>query len=483
MTKKTKLKNKTYLTIPKLENIFKFKKTVKRPNKKLNTKNNITKTNKKSNDETKIYKQLRIPEGFPTQIKNSIDLIKLNNQLGLKPVGSFKYRIHSYPSDIDLFERYEDCCDLDQVLKKIKNKLIKIGKKLINDKKIYLGELKVGYDMDLFIDYGSIDYKTKKVINYNYQKIKEYLIKINNNKFITNEKYNQIDKLLKEKPTLLEFLEIHDVLRNLFILRWNINEMVQGYKVIRNKKVYLEDAIQHQTITKIDIWAPINNNYTEITNFYYIIFKNKRGEKSFLCKELTDYGASIDNDIYQYSSAEFRNSLKLAKRLWIKYNFSNNEKTLEVLYPLFNSGAAKLHQIKEELGVINDIIKRFLSKTDKTLNTNFKTNVLRIIKGQIEGFKFRVNDVFDIEVDYKKIFKLLDYDINIINSYYNKKGYTSKNLNKIIKNNKKISEILSIIIEDFSFNYLTKNNIVRLKKTKLGKEKQSFDKYTDLEVI
>ena len=221
--------------------------------------------------------------------------------------------------------------------------------------------------MDLYINYGTINYKNKKIKGYDYKKINQYLIKIKNNKLINEKTYKQIQKIIKPRP--------------------------------------IEECLQHQTITKMDIWAPINNNYTEITNFYYLIFKNKDGKITFLCKELDNYIGSLDNDIYQYESIEFRNSLKLAKRIWIKYNLLNKDRLLTKLYPLFKSSAAKLNQIKEEMLVVNDLLNRYINQIDKNLNKNFIKHVLPILKNQIEGFKIRINDIFEIELDYKKIFK------------------------------------------------------------------------------
>ena len=396
-----KLKTKSYQAINQSIGrlTFKKKKTAK----------NIRKLNQELNKS--IYKQERILEGFSTDVKKSINLIKLNDKLEIKPVGSYKYRVHSYPSDIDLFEKYEDCCDLKQVSTKIANKFKNIGQILLKNNKVFLGEVKIGYDMDLYINYGTINYKNKKIKGYDYKKINQYLIKIKNNKLINEKTYKQIQKIIKPRPTLLEFLKIHDTIRNLFVLRWNINELVKGYKLLRNKKVTIEECLQHQTITKMDIWAPINNNYTEITNFYYLIFKNKDGKITFLCKELDNYIGSLDNDIYQYESIEFRNSLKLAKRIWIKYNLLNKDRLLTKLYPLFKSSAAKLNQIKEEMLVVNDLLNRYINQIDKNLNKNFIKHVLPILKNQIEGFKIRINDIFEIELDYKKIFKHLNENI------------------------------------------------------------------------
>ena len=253
----------------------------------------------------------------------------------------------------------------------------------------------------------------------------------------------------------------------------------------------MEECFQHQTITKIDIWAPINNNYTEITNFYYILFKNKEGQTTYLCKELKNYKLALDNDIGQYASTEFRNSLKVAKRLWIRGNLVNNNKILEKMYPLLNSDCSKLNQVKEELKVVNDILTRYIDNTDNNLNRNFAYKVLPVIKGQVEGFKVRINDIFDINIDYKKAFDLLNKNTTLLDSLLtkpNKKTQTKKNisntsLNKVIDNNTQLVKLFEIYIEEHAYNYLTKNKIFRMKKSIPGKSKKSYSSYTDMEVF
>ena len=481
--------------IEKINNIFSVPNTNRQIKTRKNPKTKSTPTNFKKSNSTRskskksyksksvIYKQERIPEGFSSDVVRSVNFIRLNDKINIKPVGSYKYRIHSYPSDIDLFEKYEDCCDLKQVSLKIAKKFRQIGNLLLKSNKIFLREFKIGYDMDLFVDYGNINYKTNRVIDYNFDKMKKYLIKIRDNKYISNNQYNHLNKLLKVKPTLLEFLNIHENIRNLFILRWNINELVRGYKIIRNKKVTLEECLQHQTITKIDIWAPINNNYTEITNFYYLIFKNNNGDITFLCKELDNYILSLNNDISQYSSIEFRNSLKLAKKLWIKYNLLNKDKILSKLYPLFKSNAAKLNQIKEEIIVINEMFDHYVNKIDNNFNRNFLKIVLPIIKGQIEGFKLRINDIFEFELDYKNIFKYLNLNIKIVNEFVKNKSINKSKINNLKNNHNILIELMNSYIEIYSYNYLTKNQNHRLKKAKIGKMKKSHNIYTDLEIF
>jgi hypothetical protein len=459
--------------------------------KKQRTSTNTTKTAKTNNTskQQETYKQLRIPEGFSEDVKKSINLIKFNQNLNLKPVGSFKYRIHSYPSDIDLFEKYEDCCDLEQTSAKLAAKFKKIAALLKKQDTIFLGEVKLGFDMDTFVDYGELDYKKKEIKGYNYENLKDYLVKMQNNKYIDQSTYKKLNTLINPRPSMREFYIIHEEFRKLFILRWNINELSTGYKTIRGKKITLEECFQHQTITKIDIWAPINNNYTEITNFYYILFKNKKGQTTYLCKELKNYKLALDNDIGQYASIEFRNSLKVAKKLWIRGNLINNNKILKKLYPLFNSNCSKLNQIKEELKVVNDILTRYIDNTDNNLNRNFTYKVLPIIKGQIEGLKGRINDIFDINIDYKKAFNLLNKNTTLLGSLLSlakpktKKNISNTSLNKVIDNNTQLIKLFEIYIEEYAYNYLTRNQIYRMKKSKPGKSKKSYSSYTDMEVF
>ena len=131
--------------------------------------------------------------------------------------------------------------------------------------------------------------------------------------------------MVKKNMSVKDFSKLHEEMRILYLCRWKLDELISGKKKLRTGKfLTLEEAITHKTIVKIDIWAPVNGTYTEVTNVFYLILNDRSGNEIILNKELTDYVESLNGDINKYASVEFRNSLKVAKRMYIKNNLLGN---------------------------------------------------------------------------------------------------------------------------------------------------------------
>ena len=106
--------------------------------------------------EIKIYKEERNPIGFSKSIKDAVKMVTFSEKTN--PVGSYKYRVHAYPSDIDIFEKIEECCDVKTATQNVTKRLKQIARNIKNNKKVYLGDFKAGIDDDLIIDCGEISY-------------------------------------------------------------------------------------------------------------------------------------------------------------------------------------------------------------------------------------------------------------------------------------------------------------------------------------
>ena len=72
------------------------------------------KNKKKLDKRNKFILNLRNPKSYSKSVRKVIDLITIENDV--YPVGSQKYKIHGYPSDIDLFEEIKVCCDLSDTI-------------------------------------------------------------------------------------------------------------------------------------------------------------------------------------------------------------------------------------------------------------------------------------------------------------------------------------------------------------------------------
>lgn len=382
--------------------------------------------------------ELRKPSEYSQEVNNILKIITTNSNIF--PVGSYKYKIHKYPGDIDIFETLKSCCLYSEARFAISKKIQKIAKKILKQKNIFLGDFKAGIDSRLEIYIGKT--KQNKVIDYDRKLIKRKIDNLKSQNLLTQKEYNKILKFLKININITDWEKLKKFINDKYIIRWDIDEIIKGQKKLRgNKILYLDEAISHDTVCKIDIWAQINNRYIEITNWFLIVQKKKDGSEKILGMDLGDYISNIEEDIYKYSSKEHRNSLKTAKRLFNKYKFLNKTKNdkyakkLTKLSPLFSSDMAKLSQITSESEVL-----RFL--LEKIENPPRKNIVI-----QINEFFDRISDV------------TLSFNKDEIKEIISKINST-KNSSKIINYLIEFEKIIDNIVEINTFEWMRKEKFL-----------------------
>lgn len=370
-----------------------------------------------------VLKQ-RTFDGLSKETQDLIRLITIEN--GVFPVGSFRYKAHRYPGDIDIFEPVKACCDKETASQAIANKISKMAREINQYSNIYLGDFKAGLD---------------ERYNVSTPDELERLLKTG---LFTNEEYQEALSQ-KTEDDLQEFL------RQFRIVRWTIPELIDGYKLLPKKlKLSLADALTHNSVVKVDLWAPQNGNYNEITNFFLIVMIDKNGKETVLNEELGDRLKNLNHDIVKYGSCKNRNSLKLAKRLWNRALFLNDPEIPKILYPLFQSGANSLNQIAGE----SEVIRMMLQK--------LKNPPIDVLMEQIDNFRRRITDVYDVEFNaepmYKIIINILQRKTDIITGLLELENLLKKavevhsrnflkcklpNLNKLISDAKKFDKIIN----------------------------------------
>jgi hypothetical protein len=81
-----------------------------------------------------------------------------------------------------------------------------------------------------------------------------------------------------EELTYEKHCEMKHAMKKHYILRWTINEIMQGRKVLpKGKAILLTEALSHQTITKCDVWAFVDGRYIEVTNYFFLMWTDKEG--------------------------------------------------------------------------------------------------------------------------------------------------------------------------------------------------------------
>jgi hypothetical protein len=233
--------------------------------------------------------------------------------------GSFKWKAQKYPGDIDMLEFYDVKADSkEQAIEKVANSLYNIAKDIQKNQNVILADFKCGYDprFDNLIKYmGRLDgvYVLANMIEYFETDIMEYnkdgcileLNKLNNLGAITNDTKQQLLDLLPDiKMTGDVYAKMYSIIRKLRLLRWTVGDILNRSKIIyprvEGKSTYLvplKTAINHDTITKLDLWAKIRRRWTEVTNIYIFKYINNQTNESepigFYFKNTVDEATGI----------------------------------------------------------------------------------------------------------------------------------------------------------------------------------------------
>ena len=445
--------------IEKLRNIFNNNDT--NETNETNETNDSTISNttlRKKEEVLKIdVKQYRSGESYSEKTRRILNIITSGEKI--LPVGSLKYKIHRYPGDIDIYEEIKSCCNIEDATKDIVKKIQKIAKDIKKDKSIYLGDFKAGLDPRYLVEYlGEMDIHNK-IINYNKNKIKKKFIEFKDKKLFSKHEFIHGVELLKDKPTQEEWYKLYDFVRSFYVLRWDLNELIKGKKVINKNNIKieytLEESLKYKAVCKLDLWAPINGRYTEITNFLVLIYMDNKGDEHFINLQITDYLQNLIKDLKKYGSGYKKNSLKYAKRLWAiastldATGIERENKKLQILVPLFSSGAAILYQISAEIEILIDMLHHITVPPIKN------------IVSQIDEFKMRISYVYEHFLDSDKVLNIIDNIINTYNADKNKRLNKSKT-SILVTNLEDMKQLLDNYIEVYASIYLKKHNLYNI---------------------
>ena len=332
----------------------------------------------------------RNPRSFSRDTQSILELITIQEG-EINPVGSQRYTVARYPGDIDLMEPIEYCCSLNSVTAKIAKGISKIAKGIKSTPQCYLGDFKAGIDfryIELRDNIGDID-ESGEVKGYKYTALKKVLIKLRTKKLITNADFKEINDLSTKKISISKWTILYKFCRKFWIIRWYLDELIAGEKMIgikiaKKKKIMLKEALSHKTVCKLDLWAPVNGKFIEITNFFITSYMDKNGDSYPISPPLGRYKERMITDIKHYGdkSLDSYNPLKMAKRMWALAVSIGDQKTLKKVYPLFHHGASILYQINAEIETIIEMLN-----DTKIENELIADGSLEIIIKQIELLK------------------------------------------------------------------------------------------------
>ena len=154
-------------------------------------------------------------------------------------------------------------------------------------------------------------------------------------------------------------------------LHWTVDEILKGEKHVEGGSgiivVFFTDALQQESVIKIDVIAVIKNELVDITTNYYFDFTRDGEEsKTFPDANLEKTKKSL---LFEYSTLKGDNFYKALKRLYTYYKliFSASDKSgaemveivkaLEALRKVFNSKLGSLNKQLSSLKTLRDLIE------------------------------------------------------------------------------------------------------------------------------
>ena len=347
--------------------------------------------------------QLRKEESLTPDMKEVIGILTLDPETPPRIVGSFRYKIHEYPSDIDLYEAIHTCCTYNSSVQKIIEGIHGMIKRIQERRFTYLGDFKAGVDERYLVNIGDYDPKTDKLEGYDQYRIIQDIADLYTKRLLTKHEAVGIIKKVPSKPTAYQYQTLRDAVRERYIVRWTTKELLQGYKVLPlRKRITLSEALSQGTVVKADLWALVDDRFMEVTNWFMLVARID-GENVYLSEKPDMYQKSLKREIMLYRNPGFKKHMKLAKRMWLYAISKEDHYTIKKLYPLFSSPIAKLNQIQSELDILISMLKKLPSPP------------FYLIQKQIAQFKTRIGTVPDIYIDddrEKQVLSSLDKAIN-----------------------------------------------------------------------
>jgi hypothetical protein len=393
------------------------------------------------NENSIPFIEKKSPLDYPESVKHEVHLLTFKPDQPPFFMGTYSRRFAGkYPGDIDLMETFFDCCTVQDVAEKFEKTLIEVVHNIINTPNHYVSEFKAGLDKRYSIDTGKLDNGRYTPNNSLFQIATIYFKK----GLLTKKEYVIIRKLLNS-PNLGG--DAYDIINNIFrehkILRWSVEEIFQGSKMLPgNKQIKLSQALTHRTPVKIDMLAPLNGKFIEITNFF-LLATNENGKlhsinleyditKESYLEEALSKLLPLDIDKLYYSNA-FYSPFKMIKRLYTLAIQSENEVLLNQLVPILGSSISMLYQIKSEIDTLVVVIE---TAHDAPMD---------MINHQLDELKSRFATIIEIQDKQLKEIELL------LNEIINQNQPDAK-----IELLKQLKKMIVPILNNYTIKYLEK---------------------------
>lgn len=343
-------------------------------------------------------------DSYPKDLLKEIKLMSFSNEKKASIIGSLSFRVQKYPGDIDLKEEFNDCCTHIEVAEKFSKILKKKVNIIAKTRNHYFSEFKAGLDLYYNIFIGIL-VEGRYFMN---KHLGDIAIALYNKKRLDDAELVTILQIAQKNENFKlnsdDYEVIEDIFRNHLIIRWDIKEINRGYKDLPGKKkIELKIALLDTSIVKLDVVAPINERFVEMSNVLLLgLYENPDDQVVSPLNYDYDYLESFEKYIKSsieelyYSNMKY-SPFKMVKRMYSLMKHQNNEKGLEKILPIISSNTALLYQIKGDLDTLKLLFKKFDNPSPI------------IVKRELDQIKFRLTAVTELSNDFlEKINSMID---------------------------------------------------------------------------
>ena len=327
----------------------------------------------------------KYPADYSEEILKVIRAMSFTNGRGVKLVGSFTLRNQVYAGDVDALEfvkvkSAKDCAKRFQEVVKNVSEL----------PYTYISDIKCGTVDEWRVIPDSATIEEGKVVGYDRDAILQNVERLYSTNIIDDSEYRLARYLLKPTVNAVEFLALRKDLR-FNILRWNLDEIKKGYKILRDGRKYtLEAGVQSPTITKMDVISWIQG--VRFSDFEMIYEFSSKGV--ILNKGLRDLDIAIKESILLMRREG--NCFKMAKRMYALARYHKYKHDLPPLNDLFNGDLGRLYGIYGDAHSLKYLIENAEHLPKDKIAKEIDTFIARLSNVVIPTFLIRESAIMRI---------------------------------------------------------------------------------------
>jgi len=322
------------------------------------------------------------PSDYPADAVKILDTMSMNGDLIL--VGSMALRSQQYAGDYDGYEVVEMKGDVSSVLVELRKRFQSVLKNLRGLPNVYIGDIKAGIVEAWRILPTSARVKGDKIEGYNSVACRRKVDDLLRSHILTDQEAKEAYGLLKESPTVCDFLLAKQNLK-FHVLRWTVSEVMANRKVMRDgKAITLEEAFHTRGITKLDVMGLVQGNrFTDFSVIYEFRCNGK-----VLNGETIDIKNSLEESLIAYLCEG--NYFKAIKRLFALAKYHNYLPMVRKLTPILNSDLGRLYQIVGDMDTLLHLME------------DYKKIPMTMIRFEIDQFIGRLSNIYSLEGYLKK---------------------------------------------------------------------------------